>query len=548
MRAGRHPGPVDHLSEDAARAHWFLTPVERGNPDTRIDDRKPGDAAFTLGNSVMPLVHGKTYFKRLYEELCGLDAGDWVFFTDWRGDPDELLDGPGTEISKVLCDLAQNGVHVRGLVWRSHPSFARFNEETNFHLAEEVNAQGGEILLDERVKWGGSHHQKLFLIRHAGAPERDIAFVGGIDLCHGRNDDETHSGDPQPYELDERYGDRPPWHDVQLEVRGPALDDLDLTFQERWSDPTPLDHRNPYRVVFRKRAHEPDEPGPLPPWPKEREAVGTNAVQVLRTYPAKRPAFPFAREGERSIAHAYEKAYARARKLIYVEDQYFWSEEIATLLAQTLSDTPDLRMIVVLPRYFEQGGAMSTPPPRHGQSRAIDIVKEGGGDRVAFYDITNEVGTPIYVHAKVCVIDDVWAEVGSDNINLRSWTHDSELSCSILDETRDEREPRDPAGLGDGARTFARDLRLQLWREHLQTDSDTELLDLGRGFDLWHATAQRLDEWYSSGQRGPRPQGRVRPHHPGHNDPVTDRWARAVYRSALDPDGRPRSLRGTGRF
>ena len=68
------------------------------------------------------------------------------------------------------------------------------------------------------------------------------------------------------------------------------------------------------------------------------------------------------------------------------------------------------------------------------------------------YDLDNDEGTPIYVHAKVCIIDDVWMTIGSDNLNRRSWTHDSELSCAIIDETVDEREPADPAGLGDGAR------------------------------------------------------------------------------------------------
>ena len=71
-------------------------------------------------------------------------------------------------------------------------------------------------------------------------------------------------------------------------------------------------------------------------------------------------------------------------------------------------------------------------------------------------------GTPVYVHAKVCVVDDVWASVGSDNFNRRSWTHDSELSCAVLDETARRAGRRaDPAGLGDGARGFARDLRLR---------------------------------------------------------------------------------------
>ena len=54
----------------------------------------------------------------------------------------------------------------------------------------------------------------------------------------------------------------------------------------------------------------------------------------------------------------------------------------------------------------------------------------------------------------------VWAIVGSDNLNLRSWTHDSELSCAVLDATRDARALSDPGGLGDGARALARDLRL----------------------------------------------------------------------------------------
>ena len=51
------------------------------------------------------------------------------------------------------------------------------------------------------------------------------------------------------------------------------------------------------------------------------------------------------------------------------------------------------------------------------------------------FDVENHEGTPVYVHAKVCVIDDIWATVGSDNLNRRSWTHDSELSCAVLDDT-----------------------------------------------------------------------------------------------------------------
>ena len=52
-----------------------------------------------------------------------------------------------------------------------------------------IDAAGGQCLLDMRVRPGGSHHMKLVVLRHAGLPDRDVAFLGGIDLCHGRRDD-----------------------------------------------------------------------------------------------------------------------------------------------------------------------------------------------------------------------------------------------------------------------------------------------------------------------------------------------------------------------
>ncbi len=231
-----------------------------------------------------------------------------------------------------------------------------------------------------------------------------------------------------------------------------------------------------------------------------------------------------------------------------MEDQYFWSIEIAKLLAERLDAQPELRVIIVLPRYFEAGGRIASAAPRYGQSRAMKIIKAAGGERVGVYDIENERQTPIYVHAKVCIIDDVWAEVGSDNVNIRSWTHDSELSCSILDDTLDEREPRDPAGLGDGSRVFARDLRLQLWREHLGVDSDAGLIDPQEGFERWRNAAAELDAWHAGAGGDPRPAGRVRSHDPGAQPRWADAAAPAMLRAFVDPDGRPRRLRKNRRF
>jgi phosphatidylserine/phosphatidylglycerophosphate/cardiolipin synthase-like enzyme len=515
---------------DPAPSAWFLRSDERGNPATAIDRGRA--VAWTEGNLVEPLVDGARYFRRLLETLRGLQAVDSVHFTDWRGDHDERLDGtPGSEIASVLAGLARRGVGVRGLVWRSHPARMHFSEGQNLDLARIVNAAGGEVLLDERVRRSGSHHQKLFLVRG----ESGLAFAGGIDLCHGRRDDSRHLGDDQPIELDPRYGPRPPWHDVQLEVHGPAVRDLEVTFRERWEDPTPLDHRDPVRGVAARLARQPRKAKSLPPMRETPARAGPHAVQVLRTYPAKRPPFPFAPQGERSIARAYRKAFARARSLIYIEDQYLWSEEIGRVLADALRRSPDLRILIVVPAYPDRDGRVSGPPYRLGQLEALSLLRRVGGDRVGVYHLVNERGCPIYVHAKVCIVDDVWAIVGSDNMSVRSWTHDSELSCAVIDSERDDRDPADPAGLGDGARRFARGLRLELWREHLRRDDDHDLLDPTEGFARWRASADAED-------------ARVRHHSPERVSAAARIWARPLYRALVDPDGRPYDLKRRGGF
>ena len=106
---------------------WFLTADERGNPATDIDARRGDALAHTRGNDVRVLVHGAEYYARLLEALDRTQRGDWIHFTDWRGDPDERLGGAGSEIARVLARLAARGVHVRGLVWRSHADQAHFN-------------------------------------------------------------------------------------------------------------------------------------------------------------------------------------------------------------------------------------------------------------------------------------------------------------------------------------------------------------------------------------------------------------------------------------
>lgn len=525
---------------------WFLGRSELGNPSSALARKRP----WTEGNTVSPLIHGATYFDRLAGELGSARSGDHVFVTDWRGDDDERLRDEGPTLAELLCDLAERGVHVRGLLWRSHPKAFGFNEEEQTELAEIVNRAGGEILLDQRVRRAGSHHQKLVVLHRPDNPDEDVAFVGGIDLCHGRRDDADHHGDPQAEHIDQRYGKRAPWHDVQSEVRGPAVGDLAASFRERWNDPLPVEHRSSPLAQLRARAiREPTVPKPLEAFTGAPAGRGTCAVQVLRTYPAKRPPAPFAPDGERTIARFYLNALERARSLLYIEDQYFWSREVGEAFARALHRAPDLRIIVVVPRFPDRDGPITGPPHRLGQVRTLSRLKEAGGDRVGVYDLETESGQPIYVHAKVVVVDDEVALIGSDNMNRRSWTHDSELSIAVLDDERDDRAPLDLGEGGLGARRFARDLRLTLSSEHLgTTKDDPTLLDPIDAFELWRQAASALDGWHEAGRFGDRPPGRIRRHRPERVRPWQLVYAAPLYRLLIDPDGRRRELRRAKSF
>ena len=523
---------------DADPRDWFLTKQERANEQTRLDDQHPGDQAWSEGNLVVPLVHGSTYFRALYDAVQAARAGDLVFFTDWQGDADEQLTGePGSEVVEVLCAADERGVDVRGLVWRSHLDQTGFFATENRHLGEQLQERGAEALLDMRVRTGGSHHQKFVVVRYRDRPGDDVAFVGGMDLAHNRRADATHRADPQPQPLADEYGDHPPWHDVQVAIRGPAVHDVETVFRERWEDPTPLS-RSPLRRLADRIRRLDTHPDPLPEqWPPPPPA-GHHPVQLLRTYPNLRHGrdYPFARGGERSVARGCTKAVRRAERIIYLEDQYFWGDAVGSRFAEALRAHPELRVVVVIPLHPDVEGKSRTAELL-GRLRSLEPLLEAAPDRAAAYGLENHAGTPVYVHAKVCVVDDVWTTVGSDNFNRRSWTHDSELSAVVLDHD------------------YGLDLRLTLAAEHLDRLDDVgvgglrevmaDCVDPKGMFEAYAEGAARLQAWHDGGCVGERPPGRLRPLPVPEIRPWTRRWATILFETIHDPDGRPGPLRGT---
>ena len=388
------------------------------------------------------------------------------------------------------------------------------------------------------------------------------------------------------------YGPTPAWHDVQVAIQGPAVHDVETTFRERWEDSTPLT-LNPGRLMSSLVHREDLSPDPLgdqaPPPPPRPD--GHEIVQIIRTFPVIYPkSYDFAPDGERSVMLGNTKAIAQAERLVYVEDQYLWSEEVGEHFAGALRDKPDLRLVVVLPMVPDREGAAVEVPQLYGRSLAMRKILEAGGDRVAFFGLTNESGLPVYVHSKTCIIDHRWASVGSDNLNRRSWTSDSEIACAVVDDRGDLGRP--------APRTPSRATLLRtLVAEHLGCHPDEVPEDPHELFDAMVACADALDEWYAGdgrdrrtgvrglagGQRpataGPgaavaepehpraraapsaacwtgrprsprpthdhqRPPGRLRRLSAPELTATQLRWAPRLYDLLFDPDGRPRPGEG----
>jgi phosphatidylserine/phosphatidylglycerophosphate/cardiolipin synthase-like enzyme len=197
---------------------------------------------------------------------------------------------------------------------------------------------------------------------------------------------------------------------VQVELRGPVVREVEAVFRERWEDPAALS-RLPWQAIPDRLRGAVREPQDLPPSRPDPPAAGTCAVLLLRTYPNRWPGYRFAPDGERSAARAYAKALTRARRLVYVEDQYLWSTDIARVFADALRREPRLHLVVVVPRFPDQDG-ITLPPALLGHARALEEVENAGAGRVCVVDVENPVGVPVYVHAKVCVVDDTWGRRG----------------------------------------------------------------------------------------------------------------------------------------
>ena len=256
------------------------------------------------------------------------------------------------------------------------------------------------------------HHEKTIVI------DDQLAFVGGIDLTLESGDRFDSSAHPPRAELG--------WHDAATLIDGPSVADVAEHFRLRWRETT---------------GERLEAAAPV-------AGDGGVELQIARTVPEGiYGALP---RGEFSILDSYLRALRSAERLIYLENQFLWSQEIVEVLAGKLRNPPadDFRLLVVLPAR-PNNGADET----RGQVSALVEADDGAGRFLActLYARAGGLVDPVYVHAKVGIVDDRWLTVGSANLNEHSLFNDTEMNVVT----------HDPG--------LARATRLRLWGEHLET-------------------------------------------------------------------------------
>jgi phosphatidylserine/phosphatidylglycerophosphate/cardiolipin synthase-like enzyme len=367
-------------------------------------------------NHVAILVDTQAYYDAAVEAMS--QARRSIHFLNWSFEPDTRMrpesgatSRDSKDVARFLKGLAgaEPNLDIRILCWQSALPVAA--TQKFFPIVERRVFGGSRVrfVLDGALPMGACHHQKVIVVDDA------VAFCGGADIGQDRWDTWRHLDDDPRRERTHHpgryYANR---HEVMALVDGPAAAALGELFRRRW-----------WRCTG--EALESPSATPMPrAWPANLEPLFEDArVGLSRTQPAWRDA-PEVRECEA----LHLAAIAAARECIYMENQYFTSELMASALAARLAepDGPDVVLVSTTrsPSYFDQN---TMDPTR---ARFIEQLKEA--DRFGRFHIYSPVtakGRDIIVHAKVSIIDDRLLRIGSANMNNRSFGFDTECDLSI---------------------------------------------------------------------------------------------------------------------
>ncbi len=303
-----------------------------------------------------------------------------------------------TAFADALSERARPGAQVNVLL------DAYGSAKIGRHLVPQMERAGVTFSWFRVPHWYKAHQFNNRMHRRILVVDGRVGFTGGFGVA------------------DEWMGDAEGpqhWRDTHLRIEGPAVRDILGAFLENWNEAT-------HRLL--SGPHLP-ELGPFD------DGV---AVQVARSSPG---------HGAATAETLMLAAVLGAQRRRWVTTAYFGPRRaVIDALVATAGRGVDVRLLV-------NGSHIDKELARWVGQRSYARLLEAGV-RVFEYERT-------MMHAKVVVVDDGWANVGTSNWDNRSMALQEELNCSIADpEIVVELEKHFLTDVDD-----AEEIHLERWRE-----------------------------------------------------------------------------------
>ncbi|UYY58457.1 phospholipase D-like domain-containing protein [Sphingomonas sp. S2-65] len=398
---------------------------------------RPGDTAWRIEQATRAsvIVDAEDYFRAVRDAM--LEAKHQILLIGWDFDARirlaeacDAAPGAPEQVGPFLTWLARRTptLNIYLLRWDMGALKSFVRPRTIATIARWMLHPRIHPRLDGHHPPGASHHQKIVVIDDC------LAFCGGIDMTAGRWDTRAHRDD-EPRRANPGRKPHAPWHDATTALQGPIAKALGELARDRWA-------LSGGPEIAPPPASELCWPPILTPHFENTPAA------ISRTQPECKGAEPI-----HEIEQLYLALIASARHTIYAESQYFASRRIAEAIARRLDEPDGPEIVIVNPTQAD--GWLEQLAMDTARARLVEALHQRDRHgRLRLYHPFTAGGQPIYVHAKVLVVDDQVLRIGSSNFNNRSLRLDTE--CDVTIEARD-----------DAMRTSIRGIREGLLAEHL---------------------------------------------------------------------------------
>ncbi len=429
--------PGINLARNCGEANYYdqLKQNASNYPDPQILDKvKQLNSTHNVDSDSVPLV--SLLFTKAQESYNGNQVKVRI-----------ILFKPDLLQEKAAGKTGWDGARDIIKTWNQDKKYAN---KINLQLAE----WGGAFTSGHEV---GAHHQKSTIV---AINDKLVGFCGGVDLAYSRWNPSSHSiadpidspsSVPAPFkinsEMDWIQSFDPPgilgewngrkneyrgeggyvfWHDVHVKVVGSAAAQLASNFQERYeqTNSTPSGWKNDtdFSWFNTNVSHLWYDEGPQDLLNSSESYSGAKIyAQIIRSWFERK----WGGGNDWGIWDAYRNLFSHAERNIYIESQYaFEDSDLADILIKRIKQNQNLKVIIVAPVMPDSydGDIMKT-------LKKIIVAGSKPGDdlsksRVKAYSLAtlisrsgNNIRVPIYVHAKIAVVDDEWAVVGSANLD-----------------------------------------------------------------------------------------------------------------------------------